>query len=153
MTSNFFLIIYTLCRVSYKIWQFRDDYYRTKLMFSETTCTLCTCLGEIVQYSTVICLVLTCMHSTPSTLIQHTSYISSRTLLCLLNYDIDLYNVYITLFSVKFHFIFSFFSCLHTLNPIYSIHWRIYPMLYASRSDNRMLQIFSFFIKWLYGAL
>ena len=30
---------------------------------------------------------------------------------------------------------------------------RIYKMSYSSLSDNGMLQIFSFLIKWLYGTL
>ena len=30
---------------------------------------------------------------------------------------------------------------------------RVYQMSYSSLSDNGMLQIFSFWIKWLYGAL
>ena len=43
------------------------------------------------------------------------------------------------------------FSYSETLNNEYIE--RIYQMSYSSLSDNGMLQIFGFLIKWLYGTL
>ena len=43
------------------------------------------------------------------------------------------------------------FKYSETLNNEYME--RIHQMLYSSLSDNGMLQIFSFLIKWLYGTL
>ena len=51
--------------------------------------------------------------------------------------------------SLKINVISSEYS--ETLNNEYIE--RIYQMSYSSLSDNGMLQIFSFFIKWLYGTL
>ena len=42
-------------------------------------------------------------------------------------------------------------SCTNTMNNEYIE--RIHQMSYSSLSDNKMLQIFSFLIKWLYGTL
>ena len=49
----------------------------------------------------------------------------------------------------KSHFL--LYSYSETLNNEYIE--KIHQMSYSSLSDNRMLQIFSFLIKWLYGTL